>query len=230
MSEPKSKSRAGGNHYLSSASTDPNKAHLKQPPLNWPVHVKCTTMINLLVSAMKAELGAPFVNCQRGAAMCMLLIDIGKNQPQTPEVTDSATGDRFFNKNLHQWCSRAIDIRFYWVRDWVSQENFLIYAMVGEHNLTEYFTMQHPTSHHRSQRSTYIVLIADGSNYAWYMSPSDLWRCVEYLPTCGNGPRTKKSSFSLGRKRMTDVEIQTGLIGKQSIGGNNTGLLWKPLI
>ena len=74
LSEPGAKSRSGGCHYLSTASADPNKAPLKQPPLNRPVHVKCTTMINVLASAMEAELGALFVNCQSDTATCMAFI------------------------------------------------------------------------------------------------------------------------------------------------------------
>ena len=91
LSEPGAKSISGGYHYLSTASADPNKAPLKQPPLNRPVHVKCTTMINVLASAMEAELGALFVNCQRGAVMRMALIEMGHAQPPTTAVTDSAT-------------------------------------------------------------------------------------------------------------------------------------------
>ena len=50
-------------------------------------------MINIVASATETELGAIFVNCQRGAAMHTALIDMGHAQPPTLEVTDSATGD-----------------------------------------------------------------------------------------------------------------------------------------
>ena len=54
LSEPGAKSRAGGYDYISTATADPNKAPIKQPPLNGTVHVKCTTMGNVLDSAMEA--------------------------------------------------------------------------------------------------------------------------------------------------------------------------------
>ena len=84
LSEPGAKRRGGGYHYLSTASADPNKAPLKQLPLNVPIHVECTTVRNVLSSAMRAELGALFVNYQRGAATRMGLIEMGHAQPPTP--------------------------------------------------------------------------------------------------------------------------------------------------
>ena len=148
LSEPISKSRAGGYNYISTASAVPDKAPLKQPSLNVPIHVECTTMRSFLASAMESELGALFVNCQRGTETRMALIEMGHAQPPTPAVTDNATGDGFVNDNIHQRRSRAIDIRFYWVRDRVRQGKCLVYWIAGEHNLADYFTKHHPTIQH----------------------------------------------------------------------------------
>ena len=114
---------------------------------------------------------------------------MGHNQPPTPAVTDRATGDGFFNDNIHQRHSRAIYLLFYWVRDIFIQGQFLVYWMAGEQNLADYFTKHHTTSHHQSQRSIYIVTTADSSKYTCYMSPIDLRGCVESLPDRGNGRR-----------------------------------------
>ena len=78
----------------------------------------------------------------------MVLIEMVHAQPPTPSVTDSTTGEVFVNNNIRQRCSRAIDMRFYWVRDRVRQGKFMVYWMAIEHNLAEYFTNHHPTSHH----------------------------------------------------------------------------------
>ena len=127
LSEPGAKSRAGVYYYLSTLAADTNKAPIKQPPLNGPVHVKCTTTRNVLASAMEAEPGAIFVNYQRGAATCMALIDMSRTQPPTPAVTDSAKRDVFVNDNIRQRLSIAIDIIFYWVRYIVRQGKLLVY-------------------------------------------------------------------------------------------------------
>ena len=97
LSYPESKSRSGVYHYISMKSEDPNKAPLNQPPLNEPEHVKRTTMRIILASTMESELGALFVNCQRGLAMRMDLTYMGHAQPPTPSMTDITTGDRFVN-------------------------------------------------------------------------------------------------------------------------------------
>ena len=47
LSELGAKSRAGGYHYLSTASADPKNGHPKHPPLNGPDHVEFTTMRNV---------------------------------------------------------------------------------------------------------------------------------------------------------------------------------------
>ena len=84
LSEPGAKSIAGGCHFLRTASVVPNKSLIKQPPPNGPVHVKFTTIRNVLYSTMEAELGALFVNCQIGADTCMALIKMGHAYPSAP--------------------------------------------------------------------------------------------------------------------------------------------------
>ena len=115
LSKPGAKSRAGGYHYLSIASAVPDKALLKQPPLNGTVNAKCTTMINVLASSIEAKL----VNH-------MALIEMGHAQPPIVAVTDSATGDGFVNDNIRQQLSRYIYMQFNWVRDRVRRGEFLV--------------------------------------------------------------------------------------------------------
>ena len=155
---------------------------------------------------------------------------MGHAQPTTLAVAYSATGNGFVNYNIHQRCSRAIDMRFYWVRDRVRQGQFLVYWMAGEKNLAGYFTKNHPIIHHQAQQSIYLVPTADARNYECYMSHIDLQGCVEYLLTQGNGQRT--DTVSLLREKETDNgrTETTGQIGYHGIGGYNIGLIGPPLI
>ena len=123
-------------------------------------------MKNVLAIEMEAELGALFVNCQRGAALRISLEEMGHHQPPTPVVTDSATSDGFVNDNIRQRKSRAIDMRFYWVRDRVRQGHYIVYRERGKDNLADYFTKHHPTKRHRTIRGTYLVPTADSSKHA----------------------------------------------------------------
>ena len=99
-------------------------------------------------------------------------------------------------------------MQFYLVKDRVRLGQFLVYWMAVEHNLADYFTKQHPTSHHRAQRSIYKVPAADASKYECYMSHIDLRGCVESLPARGNGQRTDTVSL-LRENEMDDVWTET---------------------
>ena len=123
-------------------------------------------MRNILASAMEAELRDLFVNCQRGVATRMDLIEMSHAHTHTLEVMDSTTGDEFIDENIHQLRSRTIGMRFYWVRYRVRQGQLLVYWMSEEYNLAEYFTKHQTTSHHRAQRSTYLIPTSDISKYA----------------------------------------------------------------
>ena len=140
--------------------------------------------------------------------MRMALIEMVHAHAPTPSVTDRATGDVFINDNIQQRHSRAINMRFYWVRDKFRQGQCIVYWMAGEHNMEEYFTNPHPTRHHWSQRSTYLFPTLYASKYACYMSPIDLQGCVESLPIRWNVQRTDKISLLHGKEthnRQTDT-------------------------
>ena len=138
----------------------------------------------------------------------MELVEMVHTQTTTPAMKDSATGDGFFNDNTQQRHSIAIDMLFYWVRDRVIQEQFLVYFMTGEKNLADHLTNHHTTSHHQAQRSTYIIPTSEISKYACYMSPIYLLGCVEYLPTRGNGQQAEKVSLLRG-KEMDNGRTET---------------------
>ena len=49
-----------------------------------------------------------------------------------------------------------MDMRFYWIRDCVRQQQFNIIWRKGHLNRADYFTKHHPASHHRNIRSAYL--------------------------------------------------------------------------
>ena len=57
-------------------------------------------------------------------------------------------------------------MQIYWVIDRIRQGQFLVYWMAGEHNMIDYFTKNHPTSHHWLKRITYLVPAMNNSKYA----------------------------------------------------------------
>lgn len=49
---------------------------------------------------------------------------------------------------MKQQKSKAMDMRFYWLRDCVQQRQFIIYWRPGTENLADYFTKHHLAAHH----------------------------------------------------------------------------------
>ena len=74
----------------------------------------------------------------------------------TPIQTDNSCAEGIVNDTVKQRRSKAIDMRFYWVRDRVRQGQFKIYWKRGKDQYADYFTKHFPASHHREMRPMYL--------------------------------------------------------------------------
>jgi hypothetical protein len=126
------------------------------PPFNAPILVNSSIIKAVLSSAAEAELGALFFNAKDGCSLRTTLIDMGYPQPATPIQADNACAVGIANDTVRQKRSKAIDMRFYWVRDRVKEKQFVVYWQKGSDNDADYFTKHHPPSHHRVKRSRYL--------------------------------------------------------------------------
>ncbi|KAI2490331.1 hypothetical protein MHU86_24250 [Fragilaria crotonensis] len=127
LSEKKARSRAGGIFFLSSPLPDPSCAPTPDsspPPSNGAIHVHSSIMTSVLSSATEAELGALFHNGKEAAMLRTTLADMGHPQPATPIQTDNACASGICNDTVKQRRSKAMDMRFYWIRDRVQQGHF----------------------------------------------------------------------------------------------------------
>ena len=96
----------------------------------------------------EAEIGAAYINGQEAVPICTLLRELGHPQPATPIQVDNSTANGFANNIIKQKRSKAIDMRFYWIRDRTSQGQFLIYWQPGITNMSDYHTKhQSPAPH-----------------------------------------------------------------------------------
>ena len=121
LSEPKARSCIGGYHHLSFQSKEPPDEKSPEPKFNAPVHVVCTILRTVVSSAAEAELAALFYNCKEASSIRITLEELGHPQPATPIRTDNTTAAGIANDTVKQKRSKAIDMRFYWVRDRVRQ-------------------------------------------------------------------------------------------------------------
>jgi hypothetical protein len=156
LSAPEARSRAGGHHFLSSRPTHATKAPSRQPTNNASIHAECSVLCNTMASAAEAEISALYINNQTAEVFRTTLIKMGHLHPPTPVQTDNSTAYGIVNSSIRQWRSRAMDMRFYWVRDRVRQNHFLVYWKPDQENLGDYFTKHHPPAHHQTMHSTYL--------------------------------------------------------------------------
>jgi hypothetical protein len=131
-----------------------------------------------------------------GEQLCTTLAAMGHLQPATPIQTDNARACGIVNKTFRQRRSRSMDLRFYWVRDHVDQDHFIVYWQSGVTNDADYFTKHHPTSHHRVKGGEYL-----------YTAPPiarSMQGCVDLLPSHSGSyraplvqPLESENTFSL---------------------------------
>jgi Reverse transcriptase (RNA-dependent DNA polymerase) len=161
LSLPKATSRVGGYHYLSSWPKNPGQAPTADeppPPMNGAVNVLCNILRVVVSSAAEAELGGLFHSAKDACALRTALMELGHEQPPTPLVTDNVTAAGIANDTVKQKQSKAMDMRFYWLRDRGpdGQKQFCIYWRKGVTNLADYFTKDHSAAHHQEMRPKYI--------------------------------------------------------------------------
>ena len=113
-------------------------------------------MKEVLSSAAEAEVAGLFHNGKEACPIRTALEEMGYPQPATPIVTDNSTASGIANDTVKQKRSKAMDMRYYWIRDRVRQGQFIVFWRKGKLNKADYFTKHHPASHHRAIRSTYI--------------------------------------------------------------------------
>jgi hypothetical protein len=156
---PEARSRWAGWHYLSDMPEDPDEPPKPGAPLpmeNGPVHVPCKFLRVVVSSAAEAETAATFNNGKEGCALRITLDELGHPQPPTPLSTDNTTAMGIANDTVKQKRSKAIDMRFYWIRDRVRQKQFHVYWRAGRLSHADYHTKKHPTKHHRRVRPAYL--------------------------------------------------------------------------
>ena len=81
---------------------------------------------------------------------------MGHPQRATEIFTDILTAYGIIRGTIKKR-TKAMDMRFYWVRDQVEEKHFEVKWKPGHMKLRYYFTKNHPPTHHQSMRQTYLV-------------------------------------------------------------------------
>ena len=131
-------------------------------------------MKGVMSSAADAELGALYINACEAVPIRNLLQEMGHKQPKTPMQTDNSTALGVVNSNIQPRQTKAMDMRFYWLRCRESQGQFRYYWKPGPTNLADYWTKHHPAHHHIKKRPTILTpkLILDALRESTNRTPA----------------------------------------------------------
>ena len=149
LSEPQARSRSGGHFYLGS------KPARKYTP-NGAILNSTNIIQTVVTSAAEAEYVSLFMNAKLGIPMRHTLIEMGHTQPPTPIQTDNTTAVGLATDTIKQKYSKALDMRWYWLKDQVRLKHFDVYFKPGSQNKADYFSKIHSPAHHRQSRYTYL--------------------------------------------------------------------------
>ena len=129
-------------------------------------------------SAMETDVAATFYNAKEALPFRVTPAEMGHPQPPTPMEVDNETAIGFLKRTMKQKRSKAIDMRFYWVKDRVNQNQFLIYWRPGDNNVGDYVSKHHSPAHHQTMRPIFSV------NLVCQNPSSYTENCLQRLSLC----------------------------------------------
>lgn len=148
--ETKARSRAGGHLFLGNKPPTP-EIH------NGAVLNPTSIIRHVASSAAEAEIGSAFISCKEAIPLRNCLHEMGWPQDATPVTLDNTTATGFATNTTKVNRTRAIDMRYWWLKDREAQQQFKFIWEAGSKNLADYFTKHHPPSHHQAVRSNYVL-------------------------------------------------------------------------
>jgi hypothetical protein len=110
-----------------------------------------------MTSATEAELAALYIMAREVVYIRIVLTEMGHKQPSTPLQTDNATAEAVCNGKIQPKQTKAMDMRFHWLRDRQCQERFRIYWRPGKFNYADYWMKHHPATHHKHMRKEFLT-------------------------------------------------------------------------
>jgi hypothetical protein len=196
-----------------------------KPLSNGPLLCHTTVLKHVVSSVAEAEFAALFVNAKEGTVTCTTLSEMGHNQDATDLTTDNTTADGIINNIVQQKRSKAMDMRFYWIKDRVEQKQFNVGWAPGNTNLGDYFTKHHSPAHHKRIGPYYLhgkhsPMIRHGTRLAI------LRGCVDIPPS--SQPDRALSTLTYGLKPICNLSQscygRTPIACAHTTGNSNTHL------
>jgi hypothetical protein len=119
--KPKPKAEQGGSFTWAAAPTPTQKI------TNGAMLIISKVLKHVMSSAAEAEIGEVFMNTKEGAVLRTALEELRHPPPPTPMETNNTTATGYSNVTIKQKRTKAMDMRFYWIKDRVKQGQFNVY-------------------------------------------------------------------------------------------------------
>jgi hypothetical protein len=132
-------------------------SNTKDPANNGAVLNSAQLIKAIMSLAAEAELGALYVNAREAVPIQNLLHEMGHPQPPTPIQTDNSTALGVVNSNIQLRQTKAMDMRFYWLRNSEAQKQFRFFWQTDKTSLSNYWTEHHCTVHHIEKRNIILT-------------------------------------------------------------------------
>jgi hypothetical protein len=123
--------------------------NINQPTrINGSITVVSSIIPCVVASAGEAEYAALFTGAQQATGLRTILHDMGYPQPPTTILCDNTAAIGLANDSIKQKRSKAVDMRFHWVRDRIRQKQFCVIYVPTADNIADYFTKNLPQAIH----------------------------------------------------------------------------------
>jgi len=139
LSQERAGSIAGGYHHLTNKGAS-------QYDINAPIHALCSSIPTVCGAASETEYASLYLNAQQAYFQRTCLTALGYPQPPTPLYADNSAAVGIANDTVKLKRSKAIDMRYHWIRDRVRQGIFDVSWSAGPDNIADYFTKLQPAS------------------------------------------------------------------------------------
>jgi hypothetical protein len=108
-------------------------------------------------SATEVELAGLYIMAREAVYIRIILEELGHKQPPTPLQTNNSMAEAVINGKVQSKQTKAMDMRFHWLRDQECQQQFQIYWRPGKLNYADYWMKHHAAPHHQNMHKEFLM-------------------------------------------------------------------------
>jgi hypothetical protein len=161
LTRPNARSVAGGIFYcadhLSTTSHQTNLSSADDRNINGGLLAVSTIIPTVCSSAAEAEYAALFINGIHGTWLRTVLAALGYPQQQPTTIyCDNECAVGIATRSVKTRRSKAIDMRYHWIRDRVENNVLQVRWIAGIENYADFFTKALPVHQHQKVKGLYV--------------------------------------------------------------------------